>query len=90
MTARVTVKTVRFTQPFRLGGIDDVQAPGVYEVTVEEEQASGMANQGWHRIATTIAIPRDGTMHGRRVDPVDLDASLLRDKGLAVLPTSET
>ncbi len=40
MTARVTVKSVCFTQPFRLGGITDVQAPGTYPVTTKEEQTA--------------------------------------------------
>ncbi len=90
MTARVTVKAVRFTQPFRLDGIDDVQAPGVYEVTVEEEQAGGIAGKGWQSIATTIAIHRDGNTQRHRIDPVELDARLLRDEGRAVVPANET
>ena len=42
MTTRTTVKTVQFTRPFRLGGIDDVQPAGDYEVTTDEEQVGGM------------------------------------------------
>jgi hypothetical protein len=90
MTGRVTVKSVCFTQPFRLGGITDVQAPGTYPVTTREEQtASDRTVEGWHCISTTISIPRDGTAQDHRIDPVDLDTSLLRDKGPAVPPPGE-
>ena len=90
MTARVTVKTVRFTQPFRLSGIADVQAPGAYWVTTTEEQtASAQTFQGWQCISTTIAIPRNGTTQDHRIDSVDLDTSLLRDKGPTVPPAGE-
>lgn len=88
MTTRTTVKTVHFTQPFRLGGIDDLQPAGDYDVTTDEEQIGGMTVQGWHRIATTISLARNGSAQERRIDPVELDASLLRDKGLTVLPAS--
>ncbi len=90
MTARVTVKSVRFTQPFRLGGITDVQAPGTCPITTKEEQtASDLTVQNWQCISTTITIPRDGTTQDHRIDSVDLDTSLLRDKGLTVPPAGE-
>ena len=90
MTARVTVKAVSFTQPFRLSGITDVQAPGTYPVTTKEEHtASDLTVHGWQCISTTISIARDGTTQDHRIDSVDLDTSLLRDKGLTVPPAGE-
>ena len=88
MRARVTVKSVRLTQPFRLSGVTDVQAPGTYPVTTKEEQtASDLTVHGWQCISTTISIARDGTTQDHRIDSVDLDTSLLSDKGPTVPPT---
>ncbi len=84
MTIRTTVKTVRFTQPFRLSGIDDVQPPGDYDVTTDEEQIGGMNINGWRRFATTILLTRNGATRSYSIDPVDLDATLMRDAGLTV------
>ena len=86
MTIRTTVKTVRFTQSFRLGGIDDAQPPGDYDVTTDEEQIGGMNTQGWRRSATTILLTRDGAARSYSIDPVDLDATLMRDAGLTIVP----
>ena len=85
MTTRATVKTVRFTQPFRLGGIDVVLQPGDYEVTTDEEQIGGMNLQGWRRLATSIQIFRGGATQSYAIDPIDLEASLMRDAGLTVV-----
>lgn len=86
MTTRTTIKSVRFTQAFRLGGIDEVQPPGDYDVTTDEEQIGGMITLGWRRVATTILLSHEGIAQSRPIDPVDLDAVLLRDKGLTILP----
>lgn len=86
MTTRATVTAVRFVQPFRLGGIDGVLAPGDYDVTTDEEQIGGMNVQGWRRLATTILIVRDGRTQSYPIDPIDLEASLMRDAGLTVGP----
>ena len=84
MTIRTNVKTVRFTQPFRLGGIDEMQPPGDYEVATDEEQIDSMTLVAWHRIATTILLTRDGTTQSYTIDPVDLEVTLMRDAGLTV------
>ena len=84
MTTRSTVKTVRFTRPFHLGGIGGVLQPGDYDVTTDEEQIGGMNVQGWRRLATTIQIIRGGVTQSYTIDPIDLEASLMRDAGLTV------
>jgi hypothetical protein len=86
VTIRTTVKTVRFAQPFRLAGIDDVQPPGDYEVATDEEQIDSMTLVAWHRIATTILLSRNGTTQSYAIDPVDLQASLMRDAGSTIVP----
>jgi hypothetical protein len=77
---------VHFTQPFRLSGIDDVQPAGDYDVTTDEERIGGMNVQGWRRSATTILLSRGGTTQSYSIDPIDLEASLMRDAGLTVVP----
>jgi hypothetical protein len=89
MNSRTTHRTVTFTRPFRLGGIDGVMAPGKYEVDIDEEQIEGLTMVAWRRVATSIAISREGATQIHRIDPVDLDASLLRDAGLAS-PSAES
>ena len=90
MTTRTTVKTVRFTQPFRLGGIGSVLQPGDYDVTTDEEQVGGMNVQGWRRLATTIQVVRGGVAQSYTIDPVDLETSLMRDAGLTIVPGSRS
>jgi hypothetical protein len=86
MTIRTAVVTVRFHKPFRLHGIEETQSPGAYEITTDEEQIGGMNTQGWRRVSTTILLKRGGTTQSVAIDPVDLEASLLRDAGLTVVP----
>jgi len=90
VTIRTTVATVRFAKPFRLYGIDDAQPPGSYEITTDEELIGGMTTQGWRRVSTNILLSRGGSTQSRSIDPVDLEASLLRDAGLTVVPMGAT
>jgi hypothetical protein len=43
----------------------------------------------WHRVATTIQISRSGVTRSYPIDPIDLEATLMRDGGLTVV-TVET
>ena len=43
MTMRTSHKTVTFTQPFSLNGIDEVQAAGTYTVETNEEPLQGVS-----------------------------------------------
>ena len=88
MTTRATVKTVQFTQPFRLGGIGGVLQAGEYDVTTDEERIDGMNVQGWRRLSTSIQIKRGGVTQRYPIDPTDLEASLMRDAGLTVGPAA--
>jgi hypothetical protein len=81
---RITVKTVRFTQPFHLNGIEEVQPAGDYEVTTDDEQIDSMTRVAWRRVATTILISRSGVTRSYPIDPIDLEATLMRDGGLTV------
>lgn len=86
MTSRSTIKSVSFQQPFRLVGIDDEQPPGAYDVTTDEERIESASAQGWRRSATTILVSRGGMTRSYTIDPVDLEATLMRDAGTTVMP----
>jgi hypothetical protein len=43
MTARTSRKSVTFTQPFSLSGIDEVQPAGTYTVETDEELLPGLS-----------------------------------------------
>lgn len=87
MTIRTSIRTVRFTQHFRLDGIDDLQPPSDDDVTTEEEQLGGMNVPVWRRLDTTILVSRDDAKQSYTIDPVDLEASLLRGAGFAIVHT---
>jgi len=86
MMSRSTVRSVSFQQPFRLVGIDDEQPPGVYDVTTDEERIEGAVAQGWRRAATTMLVSRGGMTRSYTIDPVDLEATLMRDAGSTIVP----
>ena len=85
MTTRTTRKTVTFTGPFSLKGIDGIQPAGVYDVDTDEELIDDLSFLAYRRIATMIHLWKDGAAQTYRVDPVELDARLLRDAGATVI-----
>ncbi len=87
MTTRTARKTVTFRQPFALSGVDGIQPAGTYTVDTDEETIDALSFLAWRRVATTIQGERDGATEVCRIDPVDLEASLLRDAGLTLVPT---
>jgi hypothetical protein len=90
MTMRSTVKSVSFKHAFRLVGIDDEQPAGDYDVTTDEERIEGVNIQGWRRSATTILVSRRGITRSYTIDPVDLEASLMRDAGATIAAAGRT
>ena len=89
MTMRTSHKTVTFTQPFSLSGIDEVQAAGTYTVETNEEPLQGVSFPAYRRMETLIFLPsRPGGAIVQRVvniDPVELEAAQKRDASIAVL-----
>lgn len=88
MTTRTARKTVTFTRPFNLTGIDGVQPAGAYDVYTDDELIDDLSFLAYRRVATMIHLRRGGATEVHRIDPVELDASLLRDRGLTVLPAA--
>jgi hypothetical protein len=89
MTTRTARKTVTFTRPFELAGVG-VQPAGAYEVDTDEELIDDLSFLAWRRVATMIHLRRDGAEQVYRVDPVELDANLLRDAGVTLLPAAKS
>lgn len=85
MTVRTSVKTVTFTRPFVLDGLDEVQPAGSYEVETDEELLDSVSFPVYRRIMTLIRLhaqpTQPGMTRGVTVDPQELDAALCRDAG---------
>lgn len=84
MKRRTARKTVTFQQPFKLSGIEGELPAGTYNVDTDEEMIDDLSFVAWRRVATMVHLRSAGTTQVHRVDPVDLEASLLRDGGLTV------
>ena len=81
MTVRTTSKTVTFTHPFNLSGMDEVQPAGTYTVETDEELLQ-TSLPAYGRISTLMRLPaRTGTVLTQivEVNPVELAAVLARD-----------
>lgn len=87
MTVRTSQRTVTFTRPFSLSGIDEVQAAGTYTVQTREELLADLSFLAWRRIATLIFLPsRPGGAFVEQlvdIDPLELEAAQERDAGSA-------
>jgi hypothetical protein len=89
MTVRTSHKSVTFTQPFSLSGIDDVQPAGTYTVETDEELLSGLSFPAYQRIATLMVLRsrRGGPVVEEvvNIDPLELQAAQVRDANLCTL-----
>lgn len=84
MTVRTTKKTVTFTNPVFLDGLDEVLSPGTYQVETDEELLDGLSFQAYRRVLTLIHLPakagRPGLSQTVAITPDALDAALKRDE----------
>ena len=89
MTVRTRRKTVTFTRPFSLSGIDEVQPAGAYPVETDEELLPGLSFPAYRRIATMIFLRSRGggpvVEEIANIDPLELQAAQERDAGLRTL-----
>ena len=85
MTVRTSRKSVTFTQPFSLSGLDEVQPAGTYTVETDEELLPGLSFPAYRRIATLIFLPSRGrgpiVEEVVNIDPLELQAAQERDAG---------
>lgn len=87
MTVLTSHRSVTFTQPFSLSGIDGVQPAGTYTVETHEGLLPSLSSPAYRPIATLIFLPsRPGGTFVERVvniDPVELEAAQERDAASA-------
>jgi hypothetical protein len=83
MLTRTTRKTLIFTHPFMLRGVQRTLPAGRYEVITEEELIEGLSFPAYRRISTVLLVPVPSlfvlSVEMLTVDPSDLQASLDRD-----------
>ncbi len=92
MTMRTNRKTVNFSFPFRVSGIDDVLPPGSYLVETDEELLEGLSYAAYRRLATVVHLPgQPGSSvidQAVVIDPAELEAAMMRE--IAASKTART
>lgn len=87
MTVRTTRRTVTFTRPFSVSGIDEIQLPGSYVVETDEELLPDLSFPAYRRVATLIWLrSQPGHPPAERmvdIDPLELEAAQERDASKA-------
>ena len=83
MTTRTSRKTVTFTHPFQLSGMDEVQPAGTYMVETDEELIEGLSFLSYRRTGTFILLPSrsNGSASGQviTINPWELEAAEIKD-----------
>jgi hypothetical protein len=83
MIARTLSKTVVFTRPFLLKGVDRQLPAGDYKVVTDEELIEGLSFPVYRRVSTMIFVPGQScptsSVEMVTIDPLDLQAAQDRD-----------
>jgi hypothetical protein len=83
MSIRTSARTVTFSRPFSLKGVDRVLPAGDYRVLTDEELIEGLSFPAYRRISTMIFLPgkfhRSVSVELVTIDPLDLRAAEERD-----------
>jgi hypothetical protein len=79
METRTVRKTVTFTRPFALAGVEGMQPAGTYDIDTDEETIDDVSFIAWRRVATMIHLRKDGATQVYPVDPAELESALFRD-----------
>jgi len=85
MMTRSHSKTVVFSHPFELKGVDRVLPPGDYRVVTDEELIQDLSFPVYRRISTMIFIPLEAynaSIEVVTIDPRHLQEVLDRDANL--------
>jgi len=92
MTTRTSEKTVTFSHPFLLKGVDRTLAAGDYRDVTDEELIEQLSFPVYHRVATMIFVPADSqntsSVEMVSIDPRDLQEAQDRDAELPQTATS--
>jgi len=93
VATRTQRKTVVFSHPFRLKGVDRVLPPGDYQVVTDEELIEGLSFPVYHRVSTAIIVPAQShqasSVEMVAIDPRDLQSAQDRDAAAKLLPAAE-
>jgi hypothetical protein len=93
MSIRTRAKTVIFSRPFSLKGVDRVLPAGDYRVLTDEELIEGVSFPVYRRVSTMIFLPaqfhRSGSVELVTIDPLDLRAAEERDAQTHQLPETD-
>jgi hypothetical protein len=83
MLKRTTTKTVTFTHPFILSGVDEVQPAGRYTVESDEELIQALSFPAYRSTGTWIRLPSQGhsatSTQAVRLTPAELETALAKD-----------
>jgi hypothetical protein len=81
MITRSLSKTVAFSKPFQLKGIDRVLPAGDYRVVTDEELIEGLSFPAYRRVATMMFVPAQScpSVEMVTIDPLELQAAQSRD-----------
>lgn len=84
MFTRTKTRTVHFTAPFTIKGVEGGPfPPGDYRVEDEEEQITGISWLAYKRVATTIEVTAGNKTSLIDIDPLDLESALEEDRVLS-------
>lgn len=86
MQTRTSIREVTFRKPFKLAGLDGVQPPGTYTVTMEEVMLDSLTVTGWRQTAVTMAVHNSGFTEFAAINPRDLHEALAREGGILTNP----
>lgn len=94
MTIRTSKRSVTFSKPFTLKGINEVLPAGDYSVVTDEEALESMTFLAYRRISTVLHVcgkTAGSAVRARAVtiDPIDLDAALRRDREHSGTPAGQ-
>jgi hypothetical protein len=76
---RTLTKTVVFSKPFQLKGVDGVLPAGDYRVVTDEELIGGVSSPIYRRVATMIFVASPVASSVEMLSPVDLQEAQDRD-----------
>jgi hypothetical protein len=83
MTTRSQSKSIVFSHPFELKGVDRILPAGDYQVVTDEELIEELSFPVYRRVATMIFVPAESrhasSVEMVAIDPQELRAALERD-----------
>jgi hypothetical protein len=86
MFTRSHSKSVVFSHPFELKGVDRTLPAGSYEVVTDEELIEELSFPVYRRVSTIIFVPGqtyNASVEMVSIDPHDLQAALDRDSAMS-------